>query len=44
MIFIYKDIEEYNPKKNRKILIVFDAMNKIVAKFFIRGRTLNIYH
>ena len=23
---IYKNIEEYNPKEKRKILIVFDAM------------------
>ena len=44
MIFIFKDIEEYYPKKKRKILIVFDVMNKIVTKFFIRGRTLNVYH
>ena len=26
MIDIYKNIEEYNPNKNRKILIVFDDM------------------
>ena len=23
---VYKDIEEYNPRKNRKVLIVFDDM------------------
>ena len=49
---IYKNIEEYNPNKNRKILIVFDDMiagmlsNKklyaIVIELFIRGRKLNI--
>ena len=49
---IYKSIEEYNPNKNHKILIVFDDMtanvlsnkklNPIVTKLFIRGRKLNI--
>ena len=49
---IYKNIEEYNRNKNRKILILFDYMianilnkkklNLIVAELFIRGRTLNI--
>ena len=49
---IYKNIEEYNPNKNRKILIVFDNMiadmlsnkkiNPIVTELFIRGRNLNI--
>ena len=47
MIFI-KNIEEYNPNKKRKILIVFDyiiadilsnrKLNLIVTKLFIRGR------
>ena len=51
-INIYKNIEEYNPKKKRKILIVFDDMtsdmfsdkklNSIVTELFIRGRKLNI--
>ena len=51
MIFI-KNIEEYNPNKKRKILIVFDDMiadmlsnkklNPIVTELFIRGRKLNI--
>ena len=51
MIFI-KNIEEYNPNKKRKILIVFDEMtadmlsNKklspIITELFIKGRTLNI--
>ena len=44
---IYKNIEEYNPDKKRKILIVFDdklneKLNSIVNKLFIRGRKLNI--
>ena len=50
---IYKNIEEYNPNKKRKILIVFDGMiaymlnnkklNPIVTELFIRGTKLNIY-
>ena len=50
--YIYKIMEEYNPNKKRKILIVFDYMiahmlsnknlNKIVNELFIRGRKLNI--
>ena len=49
---IYKNIEDYNPNKKRKILIVFDDMiadilsnkrlNLIVTELFIRGRKLNI--
>ena len=49
---VYKNIEDYNPIKKRKILIVFDDMiadmisnnklNPIVTELFIRGRTLNI--
>ena len=49
---VYKNIEEYNPIKKRKILIVFDYMiadminnnklNPIVTELFIRGRKLNI--
>ena len=49
---VYKTIEEYNLRKKRKILIVFDDMiadminNKklysIVTELFIRGRKLNI--
>ena len=49
---IYKNIEEYNPNKKRKILIVFDDMiadmlsnkklNPIVTELFTRGRKLNI--
>ena len=49
---IYENIEEYNPIKKRKILIVFDNMiadmlsnkelNPIVTELFIRGRKPNI--
>ena len=49
---VYKNIEEYNIGKNRKILIVFDDMisdminnkklNPVVTELFIRGRKLNI--
>ena len=48
----YKNIEEYNPNRERKILIVFDEMvadmlsnkqlNPLVTELFIRGRKLNI--
>ena len=49
---VYKDINEYNIDKERKILIVFDDMiadminnnklNSILTELFIRGRKLNI--
>ena len=49
---IYKNIENYNPRKKRKILIVFDDMiadmiinkklNPVVTELFIRGRKFNI--
>ena len=46
---VYKNIENYNPGKKRKILIVFDDMiadmiklNPVVTELFIRGRQLNI--
>ena len=49
---VYKNIEDYNPIKKRKILIVFDDMiadvinnkrlNPVVTEVFIRGRKLNI--
>ena len=49
---VYKNIEDYNPIKKRKILIIFDNMiadmisnsklNPIVTELFIRGRKLNI--
>ena len=52
MQHVYKNIEDYNPGKKRKILIVFDDMiadminnkklNPIVTELFIRGRKLNI--
>ena len=46
--YIYRNIEECNPNKKHKILIVFDDItadmlsNKKVTEFFIRGRKLNI--
>ena len=48
---VYKNIDEYNIDKDRKILIVFDDMigdiknkklNSIVTELFIRRRKLNI--
>ena len=45
---VYKNIEDYNPIKKRKILIVFDDMiadminNNKLTELFIRGRKLNI--
>ena len=49
---VYKNIEEYNPKKERKKWIIFVYMianmlsnkklNPIVSELFIRGRKLNI--
>ena len=49
---IYKNIEDYNPIKKRKILIIFDDMisdminnkklNPVVTELFIRGRKPNI--
>ena len=48
---VYKNIEEYNPRKKRKKLIVFNDMiadlisnkklNSIVTELFIRGRKLS---
>ena len=50
---IYENIEEYNPYKEQKTLIVFDDMiadilsnktlNPIETELFIRGRKLNIF-
>ena len=50
---IFKNIEEYSPNKQRKILIAFDVMiadmlsnkelNPIVTELFIRSRKLDIY-
>ena len=49
---VYKNIDQYNPDKENKILIVFDdliadmihnkKLNSIVIELFIRGRKLNI--
>ena len=49
---IQKNIEEYNPNKKRKILIVFNDMiadmlsnkklNPLVTELFIRGRKFNV--
>ena len=47
----YKNIDDYNPDKENKILIVFDMnadmihnkkLNSVVNELFIRGRKLNI--
>ena len=50
---IYKNIEEYNLNKKRRILVIFDYMiadmlsdkilNQIVTELFIRAIKLNIY-
>ena len=50
---VYKNIDNYNPDKENKILIVVDDMiadminnkklNSEVTELFIRGRKLNIY-
>ena len=49
---VYKNFEDYNPIKKRKILIVFDdviadiinnnKLNPMLTELFIRGRKLNI--
>ena len=49
---IYKNVDEYNPDKENKILIVFDDMvadiirnkklNSIITELFARGRKSNI--
>ena len=49
---LYKNIDEYNPDKENKILIAFEDMiadmihnkklNSIVTELFIRGKKLNI--
>ena len=51
MYDIYKNIEDYNPNKKQKMLIVFDDMiadmlsnkklNPVVTELFIRGRKRN---
>ena len=50
---VYENIDDYNPDKENKILIVFDDMianmihekksNSIVTELFIRGRKLSIF-
>ena len=49
---VHKNIDDYNPRKKRKVLIVFDDMiadminnkklDSIVTELFIRSRKLNI--
>ena len=49
---VYKNIDDYNPDKENKILIVFDdiiadmihnkKLNSIATELFLRGRKLNI--
>ena len=49
---VYNNINDYNPDKENKILIVFDdtiadminnkKLNSLVTELFIRGRKLNI--
>ena len=50
---VYEEIDDYNPSKNRKILLVFDDMiadimtkkkkiQAIIKELFIRCRKLNI--
>ena len=50
---VYKNIEDYNQNKKRKILIVFDdkigdmlsnkKLNPIVTELFIRSRKINVF-
>ena len=50
---VYKNIEDYNPIKKRKVLIIFDdiianminnnKLSPIVTELFIRGRKLKIF-
>ena len=53
MQYVYKNMEEYNPGKKHKVLIVFDDMitdminnkriNPKVTELFIRAKNLNIF-
>ena len=52
MVNIYKNIEDYNPNKKRKILLFYDMiadmlsnkkLNLIVTELFDRCRKLNIF-
>ena len=50
---VFRNIEEYNPGKKRKVSIIFDDMiadmirsktlSPIVTELFIRGRKVNIF-
>ena len=50
---VYKNIEDYNQNKKRKILIAFDdkigdmlsnkKLNPIVTELFIRSRKINVF-
>ena len=52
MNYVYENIDDYNPDKENKILIVFDdiiadmihnkKLKSIVTELFVRGRKLNI--
>ena len=49
---VYDNLEDYNPRKKRRVFIVFDDMiadmestkklSPIVTELFLRGRKLNI--
>ena len=51
-INVYDNLEDYNPTKKRRVIIVFDDMiadmestkklSPIVTELFLRGRELNI--
>ena len=53
MLDVHKNADDYNPRKKRKLLIVFDDMiadiinnkklDSIVTELFIRGTKINIY-
>ena len=53
MLYVYNNINYYNPDKGNKMLIVFDEMiadmihnkkvNSVVTELFVRGRKLNIF-
>ena len=53
MLDVYRNIEDYNPDKKRKVLIVFDnliadmitnkKLNSIATELFTRGRKRNIH-
>ena len=51
-IYVYENLEDYNPTKKKKVLIVLDGMiadteaneklSSVVTEFFLRGGKLNI--